>query len=174
MIIIAAGSNLAFAGHPPPALVSSALNSLEKFGSGLQLSPLYESPAWPDPDEPAYVNAVAILAKSALAPEALLAALHALEDGFGRERAYLRDPALRYAPRTLDLDLIAYDDETRTGSAGGLMLPHPALAQRDFVLAPLCDLAPDWCHPVTGETAAAMLASSGPRHARKLAVQPGF
>lgn len=90
----------------------------------------------------------------------MLAALHALEDGFGRERAYLQDPSLRYAPRTLDLDLIAYGDKVcdETGE-GSLVLPHPGLTSRDFVLAPLCDLAPEWRDPVSGAKATELLAA---------------
>lgn len=172
MIIIAAGSNLSFCGRPPAELVTSALASLGTLGEGLAMSPLYDSPAWPDPAEPAYVNAVAILQDSALGPAAMLAALHALEDGFGRERAYLQDPALRYAPRTLDLDLVAHH-ETVCGNPqeGGPILPHPGLAERDFVLAPLCDLAPGWRDPRSGVTAAEMLARIAPVTARRRPAQ---
>ena len=63
------------------------------------------------------------------------------------------------AARTLDLDLLAYGDEVR---AGAVNLPHPRLQDRDFVLAPLADLAPDWRHPTLGKTAGELLANLPP------------
>lgn len=87
-----------------------------------------------DATGPDYLNAVVAL-QTDLAPDALLAALHAIEQAHGRERPY------RNAPRTLDLDLLLHGD-TRVASAT-LTLPHPRLHQRAFVLAPLAELAPD-------------------------------
>ena len=78
-----------------------------------------------------------------------------------------RSRRVKNAPRTLDLDLLAYDDMC-CDAPGGMKLPHPRLHEREFVLAPLCDIAPEWRHPVTGETAAHMLAALGLRQARKL------
>lgn len=157
MIIIAAGSNKAFCGQSPQQIVAKALKSLAGLGQGQRISSLYDSPSWPDPAEPRYINAVCVFDHVSLEPEALMAALHATEDAFGREREYLLDPALRYAPRTLDLDLIAYDDRVEAGGQEGLVLPHPATAERDFVLAPICELQPDWRHPISGLTARSML-----------------
>ncbi|NHK27556.1 2-amino-4-hydroxy-6-hydroxymethyldihydropteridine diphosphokinase [Parvularcula flava] len=147
MIIIALGSNKTFCGQLPGEIVTKAMDALVDFGSGQRRSSLYSSPAWPDPTEPPYVNAVTSFEQSHYTPEQLLASLHAVEDAFGRERAYLQDPALRYAPRTLDLDLIAYHGEAREGAAESLHLPHPALAERDFVLLPLREISPSWQHP---------------------------
>lgn len=147
MIIIALGSNKPFCGQLPGEVVAKAMDALAEFGTGQRRSSLHSSPAWPDPAEPPYVNAVTTFDQSEYGPEELLAALHAMEDAFGRERAYLQEPALRYAPRTLDLDLIAYHHERRAGAADSLQLPHPALAQRDFVLLPLREIAPSWQHP---------------------------
>ena len=166
MIIIAAGSNLPFQGVDSEGVVLNAFFALERANIKTRLSPLYKTPAWPDPSDPPFVNAVA-LAETSLSPEALLAALHGVEAGFGRRRDLERN-----APRTLDLDLIAYHAERRPApgeaAVGGLILPHPRLQDREFVLAPLCDLAPDWRHPVLGRTAQTMLDALETRGARRI------
>lgn len=128
------------------------------------VSALYETPAWPDPADPPFVNAVAAV-ETGLAPEALLEALHAIEAGFGRKRDQ------RNAPRTLDLDLIAYDRLCQQDK-DGLILPHPRMESREFVLAPLCDIAPDWRHPVTGRTARKLLNSLEDHQARRIRQNP--
>jgi 2-amino-4-hydroxy-6-hydroxymethyldihydropteridine diphosphokinase len=106
--------------------------------SEVQLSPLHETVAvrldGPDPEAPAYVNAVALVT-TRLAPSVLLGMLHAIEDENGRERHE------RWGDRTLDLDLIAYGDETSDAEA--VRLPHPRAAERLFVLDPWLDLDPD-------------------------------
>lgn len=149
MIFIAAGSNLPFCGVDSQQLVLNAFSAMERIVRIPLASPLYRSPAWPDPADPPFVNAVASI-ETRLEPMALLAALHALEAGFGRSRG------VKNAPRTLDLDLLAYGEERADGTDGP-ELPHPRLHERDFVLAPLCDIAPGWRHPVSGRTAQAML-----------------
>ena len=101
-------------------------------------SPVYETAAHTlDPGEaqPPYLNAV-VEVRSDLAPEALLAACLEVERAQGRDRRRAR----RWEARTLDLDLLLYEGETR--STPDLVLPHPRLAERRFVLQPLCDLAP--------------------------------
>ncbi len=95
-------------------------------------SPFYKT-APIDADGPFYVNAVARL-HTTLAPMALLDTLQAIEQRHGRERPY------RHAPRTLDLDLLLYDDAVMDTER--LTLPHPRMHQRAFVLRPLRDLAP--------------------------------
>src|SRR3546814_12669269 len=104
----------------------------------------------PESDQPWFVNGVASL-RTDLSPWELLAVLHEVEAEHERVRS------VPNASRTLDLDLLAYDDRVVDG-AGGLMLPHPRLSERAFVLQPLAELAPDWRHPVSGLTAAEMLA----------------
>jgi 2-amino-4-hydroxy-6-hydroxymethyldihydropteridine diphosphokinase len=102
-------------------------------------SRIYETePVGPGPQRP-YLNAVARV-RTTLAPRALLDSLLAIERSEGRERG-----AVRNAPRTLDLDLLAYGD--REIDEPGLVVPHPRIAQRAFVLEPLCDLAPDLVLP---------------------------
>ena len=152
MILVAAGSNLAAHGVPPARIIASAFDAVARLGREQARSSLYNNPAWPDPNDPPFVNGVAVI-ETDLAPSALLSALHQIELAFGRARAEVN------APRVLDLDLVAYHDEVRTpDGAGALALPHPRMAMRDFVLTPLCDIAPDWRHPVSGARARDLLA----------------
>ena len=119
---------------------------------------------------PDFVNAVVALATRLTAP-ALLAELQRIEAAAGRERPF------RHAPRTLDLDLIALGDEVwpdlegqkdwmaldparqRVEAPDRLILPHPRLQDRAFVLIPLADICPAWRHPVTGATVPDMIAA---------------
>lgn len=106
------------------------------------VSPVYETdPVGPPPQGP-YLNAVAWL-RTDLEPRPLLEALLEAERSAGRERG------ARWAARTLDLDLLLYGD--RRIDEPGLRVPHPRLAERPFVLEPLCDLAADRVHPELGE-----------------------
>lgn len=111
----------------------------------MALSRWWESaPIPPLPGAPWFVNGVARLAGE-MQPEALLAALHAIEARFERARPYPN------APRTLDLDLLDMDGMRREGA---LVLPHPRMHLRHFVLRPLLEVAPGWRHPVLGDAAA--------------------
>lgn len=96
----------------------------------------YSTPPWGDEDQAPFVNA-AIAIETGLDPHALLHVLQKVEQRFGRTRAKER----RWGPRTLDLDLIAYDDVSL--QTDELTLPHPRLFERAFVLVPLADIAPD-------------------------------
>lgn len=142
---MALGCNLPGAYTSREALLEAALQALSEEGlTVLARSSWWTSEAWPDPTAPAYLNGVAVV-ETALRPAEALAALHRLEARFGRERAALN------APRTLDLDLIAHG---RTVMSGQLIVPHPRAHERLFVMGPLAQIAPDWRHPVSGETAA--------------------
>ena len=110
-------------------------------------SSLWRSAPWGRTDQPDFVNAAAIFSTDMSAAE-LLAVLQARETDAGRERRE------HWGPRTLDLDLLYFDDEVR--AEPGLLLPHPRLADRSFVLEPLAEIAPQWRHPVTGEDLATM------------------
>lgn len=157
MILIGLGSNLSFCGRPPASLLHRAMQALSPMGEGGQVSGLYESLAWPDPTDPPYLNAVMRLESTAYSPEKLMAALQATEDAFGRERAWRTGQGKRYAPRTLDLDLLDYHGQIFTKEE--LCLPHPGIVQRDFVLCPLMDIAPDWVHPLENRTAAQLFST---------------
>ena len=160
MIIVAAGSSLPFNRLDSQQIVTRAYSALGSVVTVTAISPLYRSPAWPDPSDPPFINAVALV-ETNIGPSALLAALHTIEAGFGRVRAG------KNAPRSLDLDIIAYGQLYRD-EGPGVQLPHPRMQDREFVLAPLCDLAPDWCHPKTGKSAAQMLSALSTRSAQKI------
>jgi 2-amino-4-hydroxy-6-hydroxymethyldihydropteridine diphosphokinase len=151
MILIGLGSSLPFCGSPPQDVVTAAIRAIDAFAGVERVSRFYGSPAWPDPADPPFVNAVISVGRM-LAPNVLLDALQGVEMAFGRRRGR------RNAPRTLDLDLLAHGRIVAGRTSGArLDLPHPRIAERDFVLAPLCDIAPDWICPVTGRTARKML-----------------
>ncbi|HEY0179750.1 MAG TPA: 2-amino-4-hydroxy-6-hydroxymethyldihydropteridine diphosphokinase [Dokdonella sp.] len=137
------GSNLG----DPPRQIRSALQALDAppHTRVVQRSRLYRTPPWGVADQPAFVNAVAELA-TALAPRELLDALLEIERRHGRRR-----DAARWGPRTLDLDLLTFAD--RRVDEPGLVLPHPRLAERAFVLVPLAEIAPDLAIPRVGVVA---------------------
>ena len=158
MILIGIGSSLPFCGAQPQVVVRAAIRAIARVVEIEAASSFYASPAWPDPADPAFVNAV-IAVRSNLGPDRLLAGLHVIEAAFGRERSR------RNAPRTIDLDLLAYGSLVQEGGAGKPTLPHPGLSSRDFVLAPLCDIDPDWLCPRLGKTARDLLAALSGRSA---------
>lgn len=161
MILVALGANIPSPVGAPERTLRAALDRLEKDGANIEaVSPYYVTPAWPDPSEPPFVNAVARLA-TRLSPAALMDLLHATETAFGRVRS------VRNAPRTLDLDLLDYDGRVQPGPP---TLPHPRLAERAFVLVPLAAVAPAWVHPVTGRSVVELLAALPP--AERAAVKP--
>jgi 2-amino-4-hydroxy-6-hydroxymethyldihydropteridine diphosphokinase len=152
MILIGLGSNLAtrrFGG--PRANCEAALAALESRGVAVsRRSSWYRSRPVPPSDQPWFVNGVAEV-ETALGPEDLLQALHEVEAWFGRRRRE------RNEARVIDLDLLVYHDVvSRPGDH--LVLPHPRITERAFVLVPLAELAPDWRHPINGLTARELVA----------------
>lgn len=115
-------------------------------------SSLYRSAPVGYAAQPDFVNAVAAL-DTELAPERLLAELQRLETGHGRARSFAN------APRTLDLDLLLYDDQV-LGEAH-LVLPHPRMHERAFVLRPLAEIAPEAVIPGRGAAAACLARCTG-------------
>jgi 2-amino-4-hydroxy-6-hydroxymethyldihydropteridine diphosphokinase len=150
MILIGLGANLPSNAGDPLATCEAALAAFPAAGITIQaVAPWYRTQPVPVSDQPWFVNTVASVATT-LAPPELLARLQDIEHRFGRVRT------VPNAARPLDLDLLAYNREILT--EGPVLLPHPRLHERAFVLAPLADLAPHWQHPILGETAAALLA----------------
>lgn len=116
------------------------------------VSPLYDTAPIGKTDQPRFLNAVAEV-RTGLEPRKLLHSLLAIEDVCGRFRSDV------WGPRTLDLDIVAYDDVEMSTEA--LTLPHPRAAERAFVLVPLADVAPDLVIPGTGATVAELAAGLG-------------
>jgi len=161
MILVALGSNVPGPWGLPHETVEQALGELDRPPLRLvRASRLIRTAPMGPRDQPDFINAVAVIATELDAPD-LLARLHDIELSADRRRS------LRWGPRTLDLDLIDYDgriigeaDEVRTRH-GLMLLPHPGIAERAFVLAPIAEIAPQWRHPLTGKSAAEMLGELG-------------
>jgi 2-amino-4-hydroxy-6-hydroxymethyldihydropteridine diphosphokinase len=152
---IALGANIPGPAGPPRATLEAALARLEAAGVHVRKrSRWYRSPAWPNPADPEFVNAVAEV-ETALGPAALLALLHETEAALGRARSAPN------APRAIDLDLLDYGGAVEGGAAGPV-LPHPRLHQRAFVLRPLAEIAPGWRHPVSRRGIAELVAALPP------------
>lgn len=153
MIFVAIGANLSGPEQSSPLSTCEAAIAALQGLAGLRLagaSRWYESAPMPPSGQPNYINGVVML-DGDVAPEALLADLHRIEQTFGRVRGAAN------AARTLDLDIVAIDGIVR--DAPDPILPHPRMHLRAFVLAPLLDVAPGWMHPVLNRTASALLAA---------------
>lgn len=154
MILIGLGANLPTAsGMQPADTLMAALKALGRQGVALEaLSSLIRTKPVPVSDQPDYLNAVARL-RTGLSTEALLDLLQAVERQFGRIRKNLNEA------RELDLDLLVFRDRVQpehgwpdAPGPEGLILPHPRMHLRAFVLGPLREIAPQWVHPVLGLT----------------------
>ncbi len=144
-VYLALGSNLG----DRAAHLRAALNALEPRVEVLAESKIYETPPWGFTEQPAFLN-MAVKAETKLSPGALLKFLKKLEARLGREATF------RYGPRVIDLDILFYDD--RVVEEEGLVIPHPRMQERAFVLVPLADVGAEVVHPVLGQTVREMLA----------------
>lgn len=159
-LLIALGGNLASSVGAPRETLRAAIKLLQISGAVIRAtSTFYHSPAFPAGSGPDYVNA-ALRIEAPWEPEVALKVLHRIEAQMGRERVQ------RWGQRTLDLDLLACDDlvlpdakthkmwrelplDAQIGrTPDRLILPHPRLQDRAFVLVPLAEVAPDWVHPL--------------------------
>jgi 2-amino-4-hydroxy-6-hydroxymethyldihydropteridine diphosphokinase len=150
---VALGANLPSRTGSPLETLRASLAELSREFTIEKVSRFYTSPAWPDPQDPSFVNAVAGI-RTGLAPQDLLALLHKTETAYGRTRSACN------APRVLDLDIIDYDGRVETGA---LALPHPRMHLRAFVLVPLADIAPAWIHPVLHKSLTELIAELPPK-----------
>ena len=173
--IVSLGANLPSAAGDPARSLREALNILhaEPNISIAAISRIWRTPAVPAGSGPDYANAVAAI-RTGLDAASLLDRLHGIEARFGRDRS-----TGRWLARVLDLDLIALDGlilpdpetvrhwmglgaaDQQTLAPDRLILPHPRMQDRGFVLAPLAEIAPGWRHPLTGLSVSRMLAALG-------------
>jgi 2-amino-4-hydroxy-6-hydroxymethyldihydropteridine diphosphokinase len=151
MILLALGSNRGkreeFLAQARAVLVAYDIEIIAQ-------SSIHETPALMPEDAPAdwdmpFLNQV-IAVRTHLTPHALLACIKVMEAELGRK------PGSRWAPREIDIDIVAYGELLVVDEI--LTLPHPQMDVRRFVLAPLCEIAPEWRHPVLGKTARELLA----------------
>lgn len=151
MILLGLGANLPSAAGPPTATLEAALAKLQARGVEIVArSRWYRTTPVPRSDQPWFVNGV-VSVRTHLGPDQLLALLHGIEAEFGRSRG------IRNAARTLDLDILDFEGIIK--DEAGLVLPHPRLHERAFVLLPLQEVAPKWRHPRLNRSVSALVAA---------------
>ncbi len=153
-VYVGLGSNLAFENAEPSTLLKRAMERLEEGGDKIiATSSLWVSDAWPaGAGAPKFINAVCRVKPHCNDTSRLMRRLHDIEAEFGR----LRDQHNQWSPRTLDLDLLDYNGFV-TKKCSFPTLPHPKMAERDFVLLPLMELSLNWVHPITQKSAQNLL-----------------
>lgn len=150
MILLGLGANLDGRYGLPEQALKACVAMLPEYGLRLlAASSVWKTAPVPVSDQPWYRNAVCLI-ETDFEPLELLAAVKTLERDFGRETAQIN------APRVIDLDILAYNDLVKSE---GLILPHPRMHERAFVMYPLQEIAPGWIHPVSGQSVNDMIAN---------------
>ncbi len=168
-VLLAFGGNVPFDSNSVAETVRNAIQDVATAGLEVtSISPLYHTPCFPKGVGPDFVNA-AVCCQTSLSPDLTLKLLNKIEEEYGRKRVE------RWSSRTLDIDLLAMDDlilpnqvqfrdwlnlsseAQKSEVPQELILPHPRMQDRAFVLVPLADVAPDWRHPVLGQSVVEML-----------------
>jgi 2-amino-4-hydroxy-6-hydroxymethyldihydropteridine diphosphokinase len=151
-VYIGLGGNLPSRIGSPQETLLAAVRALGNLGTVSAQSSMYETVPVDYTDQPRFVNAVACL-ETVLEPEPLLDALLEIERRFGRDRA----KSIPKGPRSLDLDLLLFDDAViRTNR---LTVPHPEMERRRFAMVPLAEIAPGLRHPLLDKTMAELVAA---------------
>jgi 2-amino-4-hydroxy-6-hydroxymethyldihydropteridine diphosphokinase len=145
-VYLALGTNLG----ERHANLRAAIEALSPDVKVIAESKVYETPPWGYENQPAFLN-MAVKCETNLEPESLLKRLKQFEVQLGREQSF------RWGPRLIDIDVLFYDDLILESES--LIIPHPRLHERAFVLVPLADIAPDFVHPVLKKTIKELLAS---------------
>jgi len=147
---IALGSNLESRFGDREANLREAVRRIEGLGEVRAVSSFYDTEPVGYREQPRFSNG-AMLLRTELGPQELMRGLLGVERAMGRER----EGAVAKGPRVIDLDLLLYGDWVLW--AEDLILPHPRMEERRFVLEPLAEIAPEWVHPVLGVTVRELL-----------------
>ncbi len=160
MKIIAFGSNIPFQNLSPIEIIETSYSTLEKYGVQiLKKSYIYQSEAYPNKLDPLFYNS-ALCVETRLQPNELLEIILKIEKMYGRVRNE------RNSPRTLDIDIICFDNLILNDN--NLIIPHPALHLRPFVILPIRDLDTNWKHPVFLKTIAQIIDKFEPNELNKV------